>query len=111
VKYLVKAEYVDPGPLLPQPQGLALVEDVVLPSLEALGRLEQEGRITGGLFVGGRGGAFVLEAASHEDAHEVLGSLPFWGVCRWEVTPLESWQHRVDSDRERIAKIKAHMGL
>ncbi|MCI0636602.1 MAG: hypothetical protein L0206_22185 [Actinobacteria bacterium] len=111
MRYLVKAEYVDPGPLLPQPQGLQLVEETILPSLEALGRLDREGKITGGLFVGGRGGAFVLEAASNEEAHEVLGDLPFWGVCRWEVTPLEAWHHRVEYSRPQIDEIKALLGL
>lgn len=40
-RYLVTGEYVDPGPLLPPEQLVQMVEEMVLPSLEALAKLEE----------------------------------------------------------------------
>ena len=42
MRYLVTAEYVDPGPLLPPQQLAQLIEQLVIPSFEALAKLEDE---------------------------------------------------------------------
>ena len=62
MRYLVIGEYVDPGPLLPPQQVVQLVEQLVIPSAEALENLEDEKKVLGGGFVvGARAGAFILD--------------------------------------------------
>lgn len=76
--YLVIGEYLDPGALLP-PQGVVqIVEQTVLPSFEALARLQKQKKIlAGGIYSGDRRGAFILDVADNDEANRVLMSLPF----------------------------------
>ena len=108
MRCLVVGEYVDPGPLLP-PQGLAqLLEQLVIPSAEALAKLEDQKKILGGGFVvGARAGAFILDVASHDEASQVLQNLPFWGVVKWTLTPLQEFRKRVADERPRVERLKS----
>ena len=108
MRYLVIAEFVDPGPLLPPQQLAQLLEKAVLPSFEALAKLEDEKKIVGGGFVAGaRSGAFILDVASHDEASRILQDLPFWGVVKWTITPLVGFRERAAEERPRIARLKA----
>ena len=104
MRYMVKGEFNDPGALLPPQQIGELITNVVAPSLEAIGRLESEGKIlASGVYAGARCGVFIVEAASNEDVSQLLMGLPFWGFVKWEVTPLESFEARAEQER-RIAQ-------
>ena len=108
MRYLVIGEYVDPGPLLPPQQVVQLVEQLVIPSFEALAKLEDEKKILGGgVFVGARGGAFILDVASEDEANRILEDLPFWGVLKWTLTPLQEFHKRAAEERPRVAQLKA----
>ncbi len=105
-QFLVTAQYTEPGPLLSPDQTADMIEQAVLPSFEILARWEREGRVKGGALAGERAEAFVLEAASNEEAGELLASLPFWGLARWDVRPLQSWSSTIDRDRAAIERIR-----
>ena len=108
MRYLVIGEYVDPGPLLPPQQVVQLVEQLVIPSAEALAKLEDEKKVLGGGFVvGARAGAFILDVASHDEANRILPDLPFWGVVKWTLTPLQGFRERAAEERPRVAQFKA----
>jgi hypothetical protein len=105
--YLVTAEYVEPGPLLPPQQVVQMVESIILPSFEALEELARQKKIVaGGLVSGARSGAFILDAASNAEVSRILMELPFWGVVKWDVTPLESFRERHTEERNSIERIK-----
>jgi hypothetical protein len=107
MQYLAIGEPIEMGVLLPQ-QMAPLLEQMILPSIEACIKLEVEKKIlAGGVFSGGRGGAVIMEAASNEEAGDLLTSLPFWGLFNWTVTPLESFKHRGKVTRGMIQQIKA----
>jgi len=75
--YLVKGSS---GPVSLSPGEMAqLLENVVIPSLDQLAKLEKEGKVTGGLPVGERAVVFVVEASSNEELDQMLRSLPIWG--------------------------------
>ena len=108
MRYLVVGEYVDPGPLLPPQQVVQLVEQLVIPSFEALAKLEDEKKILGGgILVGARGGAFILDVASEDEANRILEDLPFWGVVKWTLTPLQGFRQRAADERPRVERLKA----
>ena len=108
MRYLVVGEYVDPGPLLPPQQVVQLVEQLVIPSAEALAKLEDEKKILGGGFVvGARAGAFILDVASHDEASRILQDLPFWGVVKWTLTPLQEFRKRAADERPRVERLKS----
>lgn len=108
--YLVVGEYVEPGPLLPPQQLVQLVENVVIPSFEAMAKLEDQKKIlAGGVAAGTRTGAFILDAASNNEVNRVLQSLPFWGILRWTVTPMIGFRERAVDEVKSIEPLKAMM--
>jgi len=105
MKYLVSG-YDGPGFATPE-EALQRLEGVVLPSLDALNRLQAEKRIlAGGLRVGERSFVFVAEAESNEKLDRMLREIPFWGMLKWEVTPLESFETRAAEERVMTARLK-----
>jgi len=85
------------------------LETTVLPSLDALADLEADGTIVGGgIPVGDRAMAFVIEADSNEHLDRLLHDLPIWGMLKWSVTPLEPFQVRAEQEREFIEATKSH---
>ena len=107
MRYLVTAENIEAGPLLPPQQVGGLLRAVVLPALEALTRLESEGKIRGGIVLGARSSAFVLEADSHDEANQILMGLPNWGIAKWELTPLQNFETRLDHTRQLVERLEA----
>lgn len=109
--YLVTGEFVDPGPLL-QPQALVhLIENLVIPSFQALAKLQREGKVrAGGLHCGRRAGAFIVDVGSNRELDELLMGLPFWGIVKWEVIPMESFEDREVVERQMLEHIKTMAG-
>lgn len=105
MKYLVSG-FDGPGFATPE-DALRILEGTVLPSLDALTRLESEKKIlAGGLKVGARAFVFIAEAESNEKLDRMLREIPFWGMLKWEVTPLESFDTRAAEERRMTARLK-----
>jgi hypothetical protein len=106
--YLVIGEYVDPGALLP-PQGVVqIVEQAVLPSFEAMAKLQEQKKIVaGGIYSGDRKGALILDVADNDEANRVMMSLPFWGLVKWTLTPMQSFRERASDEAKMVAQLKA----
>ena len=108
MKYLVKMDLIDPGPLLSPQQVAEILEDLIVPSFQTLVKLEKDRKIlAGGLEVGARAGVFIVDSPSNEELSRLLENLPFWGIIKWQVTPLESFQHRIEGVQETIKHLKA----
>jgi muconolactone delta-isomerase len=103
--YLVKAELIE-GSVTAEafPQ---VWETVVRPSLETIAKMADEKKLTGGVLVGQRAGAWIFDAQSNEEVDRMLGSLPFWGLLRWDVTPLGSFRNAIERDRKAAEAMKA----
>lgn len=107
MRYLISAEGIDVG-LLPPQQFAQYLEQMVIPSHEALTKLEAEKKIlAGGVLVGARGGVALVEAESNEEVDRLLMSLPFWSMVKWTVTPLNSFRSRATQLREALERSKA----
>jgi len=107
-RYLVTGEYVDPGPLLPPEQLVQMVEQLVLPSFDALAKLEEQKKVLGGgILCGARAGAFIVDVASNTELNQLLQGLPFWGICKWTSTPLQTFRERSADERKAMEQIKA----
>lgn len=88
-----------------------LIEQTILPSLEAVQKLEKEKKVVGGgALVGKRTGVVVVEAASNEELDQILTSLPFWGLMKVEVSPLMSFSEAIVRTRESLKQIKEAAG-
>jgi muconolactone delta-isomerase len=108
MRYLVVGSE-GPGFASPE-EAVQLLEDIILPSFDALAKLEAERRIlAGGLPVGERAFVFIVEASSNEELDQLLRNIPMWGSLNWEVTPLQSFAGRAAHERDAIKKLKKSM--
>lgn len=105
MRYLVSGSE-GPGFASPE-ETLAVLEKGILPTFDALLKLETEKRIVaGGLPVGDRAFVFIAEAASNEELDGLLRSIPAWGVLKWQVTPLQSFAGRAAQERDVVKRLK-----
>ena len=110
MRYLVTLENIEVGPLLPPEQLIGVIRRAVLPSLEALVRMESEGKILGGGHpVGERGAAFIVEADSNEELDGLLQDLPGWGVVKMKVTPLQRFENRLEHTRQFADRMESSL--
>ena len=108
MKYLVIASE-GPGFSTPE-ETLKVLEKGVLPTLDSLLKLEAEKRIVaGGLPVGERKLIFILEASSNEEVDQVLRDIPGWGVFKWQVIPLQSFDGRAQKERSVLSEMKKQL--
>ncbi len=83
---------------------------MVLPSFEALAKLEEQKKILGGgIVAGARAGAFVVDVSSNTELNQLLQGLPFWGVVKWTATPLQTFRERAADEKKAIDRMKASM--
>jgi hypothetical protein len=107
-KYLVIGSG-GPGFASPE-ETLAVLEKGILPTFDALLKLETDRRIlAGGLPLGDRSFVFILEAFSNEEADQILREIPAWGVLKWEVKPLQSFEGRAKKERSVLAELKKRL--
>ena len=105
MRYLVSGSE-GPGFASPE-EAVEILEEVVLPTFDALMKLEAQKKIVaGGLPVGDRAFVFIAEAASNEELDRLLRSLPAWGVLEWHVTPLQSFAGRAAQERDVVKRFK-----
>ncbi len=105
MKYLV---FGSGGPGFESPQeAVAILKEMVLPSLDQLIQMEKQKKIlAGGLPVGDRSFVFIVEAASNEEVDAMLRKLPMWGVLDWEVTALQTFAGRAAQERSIVKELK-----
>ena len=98
--YLVEFKANEAGVPSNPEQAIELLEQLIVPSLESLAA---DTKIrAGGLLVGSRAGVFLVAAKSHDEVTELVRALPAWGVWGWKVTPLESFTHRAELEKQVI---------
>ena len=78
--YLVSMNLRGADPLLPLDKLTKLVRDTILPSVEALTRLQAQGKVvSGGFPIGGQPVIVLLVDANTEtELYEILEGLPLW---------------------------------
>ena len=101
MQYLVTMDFIDPGPLLPPQQFLQMARTAVLPGHEVIINLKSEGKVlAGGFPLGERAVAFIIEADSPKELDWLWQGMPYWGIVKTKVTPLQDWEARHDQDRQ-----------
>src|SRR6516162_4194511 len=97
MKYLVVGSE-GPGFASPE-ETVEVLEKGILPTFDALLKLEAEKKILdGGLAVADRGFVFILEASSNDEADQILREIPVWAVLKRKVTPLQSFEGRANKE-------------
>jgi muconolactone delta-isomerase len=99
MRFLVTIDGSDIGVGM-SPERLGQVLDqMVVPGVEKLAQLEQEGRIHGGGYTAARGGVFMIDADSSDEVDQLVTSLPHWGLVKVDVKPLISTNTMLERSR------------
>ena len=108
MKYLVIMELIGTPPVGSPKDLVRWLEQMVIPTEEAMIKLESEGKIlAGGDLSGRRGMAFIMEATSNEELSRLLGTIPEWPLLKVDVTPLDSFEERLTDVRQDLERLKA----
>lgn len=108
MQYLVTMEYVEPGPLFAAQQLGQMVEETILPSFDLLASLQADGKVlAGGVLAGTRTATFIVEAASNDELDQLIEGIPWWGVMKTTVAPLQTFAKRAANDRALLERIKS----
>ena len=110
MNYLVQMKLANSSrPATPQ-EGIAFIEQFILPTLELCKKLEAERKIlAGGPMSGAVALSLIVSAGSIQELDDLITSLPVWPRMETTVTPLTSFDGRVLSIRARLEKLKAQM--
>lgn len=108
MQYLVQMRLANASrPTTPE-DGITLIEQFVLPTLELCKRLETEHRIlAGGPVSGAVALVLILNVESLQELDDLLTRLPIWPRMETEVTPLTTFDGRAASLRPRLDLLKA----
>jgi muconolactone delta-isomerase len=88
-------------------EGIIFIEQVILPTLEMCKRLEAEKRIVaGGPLSGAIALALIVSAKSAEELDDLITSLPVWPRMETTVTPLSTFDVRMQAVRARLEELK-----
>ena len=103
--YLVEFEATEAGAPTSREQKIEQLEKLVIPTIESLGK---DGKVrTGGVVAGTFAGAFVVGARSKDEVTEFVRALPAQSIMQWKVTPIESFAHRADLEKQVVQRLRA----
>ena len=108
MKYLVIMEVVETKVPTSLPEMIQHLEREIIPTHQAMIRLEEEGKIlAGGAQSGRRAEVLIVEAASNEELDELLRGLPHWPLMKVDVVPLHGWEVTLARERQLLEHLKA----
>ena len=89
-------------------EGMAFIEQFILPTLELCKKLQAERKIVAGGPVGGSVAlALIVRADSNREVDELVESLPVWPRMETTITPLISFDERAQGVQLRLHQLKA----
>jgi muconolactone delta-isomerase len=112
MQYLVQMKLVAQGRQTTRDEGIAFIEQVILPSLEMCEKMREEKKIlAGGPISGTIGMAMIVDADSALELDEIIARLPIWPRAEVNVTPLTTFEDRAKviakAIRRRLEQLKA----
>jgi muconolactone delta-isomerase len=110
MQYLVQMKLGSASrPTMPQ-DGVALIEQFILPTLDLCRKLVEEKRIlAGGPISGAVALVLIVNAESARELDDLITSLPLWSRVETKVIPLTSFEGRQQAVRPTLERLKARM--
>jgi muconolactone delta-isomerase len=108
MNYLVQMKLANSSRPTTSQEGIAFIEQFILPTLELCKKLEAAGTIlAGGPASGAVALALIVSAGSPQELDDPITGLPVWPRMETTVTPLNSFDGRMQSLCARLEQIKA----
>jgi len=109
MNYLVHLELAE-RPATPQ-EGVTFIEQFILPTLELCKELVNRKKIiAGGPLSGAIALSLIVTAESAQELDDVVSSLPVWPRMETTITPLTTFDGRIQTVRARLAQLKTQGG-
>ena len=109
MNYLVQLKLAN-RPANPQ-EGAVFIEQFILPTLELCKKLEAEKKIVaGGPLSGAIALSLIVSAESEQELDKVISSLQVWPLMETTVTPLSTFDVRMQMVRTRLQQLKGQGG-
>jgi len=109
MNYLVQLKLAG-RPDTPQ-EGIVFIEQFILPTLELCKRFEVERKIVaGGPLSGAVALSLIVSAESVQELDDLITSLPVWPRMETTVTPLTTFDFRIQAVRTRLEQLKSQGG-
>ena len=108
MQYLVQLRLSSSARPTSQEDGIAFIELYIFPTLELCQKLQKEKKIlAGGPMSGSVALALIVNAESARELDDLITSLPVWPRMETQVTPLTSFDGRMQSLLPRLDAFKA----
>jgi hypothetical protein len=108
MQYLVQMKLVPQGRPATSEEGTAFIEHYIFPTLELCKKLQDEKKIlAGGPMSGAVGLVLIVSAESARELDDLITGLPVWPRMETDVTPLTTFDGRVQTLRPRLEQLKA----
>jgi muconolactone delta-isomerase len=105
MNYLVQLKLAS-RPETPQ-EGIVFIEQFILPTLDLCKRLESEKKIVaGGPLSGAIALSLIVSVESVQELDELITSLPVWPRMETTVTPLSTFDVRIQAVRSRLEQFR-----
>jgi muconolactone delta-isomerase len=92
-------------------EGIVFIEQFILPTLELCKRLEAEKKIVaGGPLSGAVALSLIVNAESAQELDDLITSLPVWPRMETTVTPLSTFDGRMQVVRARLEQLRREQG-
>jgi hypothetical protein len=109
MQYLVQMKLVAGRPNTAE-EGMTFIEQVIFPSLEMCKKMQEEKKIlAGGPISGTIGLAMIVEAGSALELDELVESLPVWPRTETSITPLTTFEGRIQAIRPRLDHLRENL--
>ncbi len=108
MQYLVQLRLSNSSRPTSQKEGISLIEEFILPTLERCKKLQEEKKIlAGGPTSGAIALALIVDAESAQALDDLITGLPIWPRTETTVTPLTTFEARRRALLPRLEQLKA----
>ena len=108
MQYLVQLRLSSSARPMRPDEGIAMIEQLIFPTLEKCKKLQAEGKIlAGGPVSGAVALVLIVAAESALELDDLITSLPIWPRMETEVIPLSTFDGRRQTLLSRIEELKA----
>lgn len=108
MEYLVQLQLSSSARPTTQEDGIAFIEQYIFPTLELCKKQQAEKKIlAGGALSGTVALALIVNAESERELDDLITSLPVWPRMETKVTPLTSFDGRMQALLPRLDALKA----
>ncbi len=84
-----------------------ILEKMIMPSIDMLISMEEEGMLSGGFFGGQRSAAFVMSVEDDQALDDTITQLPCSDIFDIETVPIESLKQARERDMEVLRSLRS----